>query len=125
MGRRWAGACFVVLASVGCGDGGKQQVRAVQDAIAVDPPAYDFGDVGGGEEDERDLRAHELVDRHTRRQEERQHHRCHEEQRDERHAADELDVADAEGADRRQPGAPAQGQQDRQRKRGGITPTIR
>ena len=55
MGRRWAGACFVVLASVGCGDGGKQQVRAVQDAIAVDPAAYDFGDVALGREERTQL----------------------------------------------------------------------
>ncbi len=47
MGRRGALAC-VVLWFVGCGDGGKQQVQQVSDAIAVDPGSYDFGDVALG-----------------------------------------------------------------------------
>jgi Abnormal spindle-like microcephaly-assoc'd, ASPM-SPD-2-Hydin len=52
MGRRWAVACIVVL-GVGCGDGGKQEVRSIQDAIAVDPPLIDFGDVALGREERR------------------------------------------------------------------------
>ena len=44
MVRRWVGAC-VVLWLAGCGNGGKQEVRQVTDAIAVDPGSYDFGDV--------------------------------------------------------------------------------
>src|SRR5882672_2408303 len=50
MGRRWAVACVVVWLA-GCGDGGKQQVRQVSDAIAVDPGSYDFGDVALGREE--------------------------------------------------------------------------
>jgi Abnormal spindle-like microcephaly-assoc'd, ASPM-SPD-2-Hydin len=55
MGRRWAVVCIVVLGSVACGDGGKQQVRSVQDAIAVDPGAVDFGDVALGREETRQV----------------------------------------------------------------------
>src|SRR5712664_1113908 len=50
MGRRWAVACVVAWVA-GCGDGGKQQVRQVSDAIAVDPGSYDFGDVALGREE--------------------------------------------------------------------------
>jgi len=50
MGRRWAVACAVVWVA-GCGDGGKQQVWQVSDAIAVDPGSYDFGDVALGREE--------------------------------------------------------------------------
>ena len=55
MGRRWVLACTVVLGTAGCGDGGKQQVRSVQDAIAVDPPLLDFGDVALGREELRQV----------------------------------------------------------------------
>ena len=50
MVRRWVGAC-VVLWLAGCGNGGKQEVRQVTDAIAVDPGSYDFGDVALGREE--------------------------------------------------------------------------
>ncbi|HZW88714.1 MAG TPA: choice-of-anchor D domain-containing protein, partial [Myxococcaceae bacterium] len=50
MVRRWVGAC-VVFWFAGCGDGGKQEVRQVTDAIAVDPASYDFGDVALGREE--------------------------------------------------------------------------
>ena len=50
MGRRWAVVC-VAASFWGCGDGSKQQVRQVADAIAVDPGSYDFGDVALGREE--------------------------------------------------------------------------
>ncbi len=50
MGRRGAVTC-VFLWLVGCGDGGKQQVRQVADAIAVDPGSVEFGDVALGREE--------------------------------------------------------------------------
>ena len=50
------------------------------------------------------------------RQEQREHHAGHEQQADQRHAADQLDVEHAEHLDRRQlAGAPAERHQDRQR----------
>ena len=51
----------------------------------------------------------------ARRQEQRQHHRGHEQQRDQRHAADQLDEADAQRLDHRQLRAPAERQQDAER----------
>ena len=51
MGRRGAVVCVVLWAAAGCGDGGKQQVKGVADAIIVDPGSYDFGDVALGREE--------------------------------------------------------------------------
>ena len=47
-----------------------------------------------------------------RRQEQRQHDRGHDQQADQRHAADQLDEAHAQALDQRQVGAPAERQQD-------------
>ena len=83
----------------------------------LQPAAHDFGEIGGGEQDERDLRAQQLVDRHAGRQEQRQHDRGHEQHRDQRHAAHQLDIGDADRAHRRQFRAPAERQQDRRAER--------
>jgi hypothetical protein len=47
-----------------------------------------FGEVGGGEQNDRDLRAQQLVDVDAFRQEQREQHAGHEQQADQRHAAD-------------------------------------
>src|SRR5882762_10839167 len=78
--------------------------------------AHDLRQVGGGEEGQRDLRAQQLVDRHAGGQEQRQHDRSHEQDRDQRHAADQLDEADAQRLDHRHVRAPAEREQDRERK---------
>src|SRR5438309_2020660 len=78
--------------------------------------AHYLRQVGGGEEDQRDLRAQQLVDRHAGGQEQRQHDRSHEQDRDQRHAADQLDEADAQRLDHRHARATAEREQDRERK---------
>src|SRR5215813_3130786 len=72
----------------------------------------DLGDIGAGEQDDGDLGAQELVDGHAARQEQGQHDRGHDQEADQRHAADQLDEAHAQALDQRQVGAPTQCQQD-------------
>jgi len=45
----------------------------------LETAADDLGEIGGGEEDQRQLRAQQLVDGYAGGQKERQHHRSHEE----------------------------------------------
>ena len=78
--------------------------------------ADDFRQIGRREQDQADLGAQQLVDGDAGRQEQREHDRCHEQHRDQRHAADQLDIGHAQRLDDRQVGPPAQRQQDRQRK---------
>ena len=58
--------------------------------------AHDFGHVGRGKQRNADERAQEFVEIGSRRQEERQHDAGHEENGDQRDAADDLDKEDAE-----------------------------
>ena len=51
MGRRWVVTCVAVWAAAGCGDGGKLQIRAAEESVAVEPSSWDFGDVALGREE--------------------------------------------------------------------------
>jgi hypothetical protein len=65
--------------------------------------AHDLGEIGRSEQDERGLGAQQLVYRDAGGQKQRQHHRSHEQHCNQRHAPDQLDVADAYHAHGRQP----------------------
>ena len=64
--------------------------------------ANDFGEIGAREQDEGDLRAQQFVDVDAVGHEQREHHARHEQQADQRHAADQLDIKHAERMDRGQ-----------------------
>ena len=69
----------------------RRLVLAARDRLQA--AADDLRHVGGGEERDADQRPEQLVEGHARRQEDRQHHARHEQDRDQRHAADEFDEA--------------------------------
>ena len=83
--------------------------------------ADDFGKIGAREQDDGDLRAQQLVDVDAVGHEQRKHHARHEQQADQRHAADQLDIEHAERTDRRQLRAPAERDEDSEREAEGET----
>src|SRR3954470_22333086 len=84
----------------------------------LEAAADHLGEVGAREDRDADERTGQLVDRPAGREEQRQHHRGHEQYSDQRHAADDLDEGDAQAADDRQVGAPPEGEDDAERERG-------
>src|SRR3712207_640270 len=98
--------------------GQAERVRRLVLALGqcLQPAAHHLREVGSGEEDDGDLRPQQLVDVHAFREEEREHHARHEQQRDQRHAADQLHIDHAERLDRRQARPTAERDEDRQRK---------
>src|SRR5215813_10976280 len=87
------------------------------DRYALQAAAHGLGHVGGVEQRERHHGADQAVDADAIGQEQRHHDGRHEEHRQQRHAAPQLDEADREDADHRQLRAAAERQQDAERQR--------
>src|SRR4249919_3780231 len=79
--------------------------------------AHYFGEISSREKDHRDLRPQEFVDGYSRGQEERQHDRSHEENRDQRDPTDQLDIGDGEPTNQYHFRSAPKRQQYRERKR--------
>jgi hypothetical protein len=78
--------------------------------------ANNLGNVCGDDRDYRNLRPHQFVHRQPLRHEERKHHGGHEQKRDQRNAAHELDVGDTQASDRRQFRPPPKRERNGERK---------
>src|SRR3954454_15720721 len=74
--------------------------------------ANNFREISAGEQDEGDLRAQQLVDVDAVRHEQRKHHARHEQQADQRDAADQLDIKYRQRVDRRKFRTPAERHQN-------------
>ena len=78
--------------------------------------AHDLRHVRRREQRDADDDADQHIGRVARRHKQRKHERCHEQHRDQRHPSHHFDVGGAQSAQRRHRAAPAQSDEDRERK---------